>query len=160
MRISNVRVLLLSAPIPPERRWKSDFGTNTKQDLAIVIVETDDGLTGYGEASGTPEVMKVLVEDLLGPQLVGEDPTRVEFLWEKMYSGSRLPLALPTTTGASIMSVSPGLVPAPASDLHQTGAVTSIDRLAEQAAAACQCGRSRLRRRSPQVGDGRTRPFS
>jgi hypothetical protein len=32
MRISNVRVLLLSAPIPPERRWTSDFGTYTKQD--------------------------------------------------------------------------------------------------------------------------------
>src|SRR5262249_15981045 len=40
MRISNVRVLLLSAPIPPERRGTSDFGTNTKQDLAMVIVET------------------------------------------------------------------------------------------------------------------------
>jgi L-alanine-DL-glutamate epimerase-like enolase superfamily enzyme len=58
-----------------------------------VIVETDDGLTGYGEAKGTPVVMKVLVEDVLGPQLVGEDPTRVEFLWET-YSASRLPLAL------------------------------------------------------------------
>ena len=46
MRISNVRVLLLSAAIPPDRRWTSDFGTNTKQDLAIMIVETDDGLTG------------------------------------------------------------------------------------------------------------------
>jgi hypothetical protein len=41
MRISNVRVLLLSAPIPPDRRWTSDFGTNTRQDAAIVIVETD-----------------------------------------------------------------------------------------------------------------------
>ncbi len=62
MRISNVRVFLLSAPIPPERRWTSDFGTNTKQDLAIVIVETEDGLTGDGEAKGTPVVMKVHVE--------------------------------------------------------------------------------------------------
>jgi len=94
MRISSVRVLLLSAPIPPDRRWTSDFGTNTKQDVAIVVVETDAGLTGYGEAKGTPVVMKALVEGVLGPQLLGEDPTRVEFLWEKMYSGSRLPLAL------------------------------------------------------------------
>jgi len=94
MRISNVRVLLLSAPIPPERRWTSDFGTNTKQDLAIVIVDTDDGLTGYGEAKGTPVLMKVLVEDVLGPQLVGDDPTRVELLCQKMYSASRLLLAL------------------------------------------------------------------
>jgi hypothetical protein len=37
---------LLLAPIPLERRWRSDFGTNTKQDLATVIVETHDGLTG------------------------------------------------------------------------------------------------------------------
>ncbi|MBV9545241.1 MAG: mandelate racemase/muconate lactonizing enzyme family protein [Chloroflexi bacterium] len=94
MRISSVRTLLLSAAIPSERRWTSDFGTNTKQDIAIVIVETDEGLTGYGEAKGTPVVMKVLVEEVLGPQIVDEDPTRVEFLWEKMYSASRLPLAL------------------------------------------------------------------
>src|ERR1051326_373173 len=33
-------------------------------------------------------------DEVLGPQLVGEDPTRVEFLREKMYSASRLPLAL------------------------------------------------------------------
>ena len=94
MRISNVRALLLSAPIPPDRRWTSDFGTNTRQDVAIVIVETDEGLTGYGEAKGTPVVMKTLVEQVFAPQLIGEDPTRVEFLWEKMYSASRLPLAL------------------------------------------------------------------
>jgi D-galactarolactone cycloisomerase len=94
MRISNIRVLLLSAPIPAERRWTSDFGTNTKQDAAIVLVETSEGLVGYGEAKGTPVVMKVLVEDVLGPQLIGEDPTRVEYLWEKMYSATRLELAL------------------------------------------------------------------
>jgi L-alanine-DL-glutamate epimerase-like enolase superfamily enzyme len=74
MRISNVCVLLLSAPIPPERRWTSDFGTDTKQDIAIVIVETDDGLTGYGEAKGTPVVMKVLVEEMLRPQFGGRGP--------------------------------------------------------------------------------------
>src|SRR5262245_43893448 len=94
MRISNVRLLLLSAPIPPARRWTSDFGTNTKQDLAIVIVEADDGLTGFAEAKGTPVVMKVLDEDVLGPQLVGEDPTPSRVLLEETYSASRLPLTL------------------------------------------------------------------
>jgi hypothetical protein len=38
--------------------------------------------------------MRVLVKDVFGPPLVGEDPTRAEFLWEKTYSASRLPLAL------------------------------------------------------------------
>jgi len=94
VRIRAVRTLLLSAPIPPERRWTSDFGTNTKQDVAIVVVETDEGLTGYGEAKGTPLVMRALVEEVLGPQLIGEDPTRPEYVWEKLYSASRLGLAL------------------------------------------------------------------
>jgi L-alanine-DL-glutamate epimerase-like enolase superfamily enzyme len=52
MRISNVRLLVLSAPIPPERRWSTDCGRNTKEDVAIVIVETDAGLSGYGDAKG------------------------------------------------------------------------------------------------------------
>jgi L-alanine-DL-glutamate epimerase-like enolase superfamily enzyme len=46
-------------------------------------------LVGYGEAKGTPVVRKVLVEEVLGPQIIGEDPTRVEFVWEKLYSASR-----------------------------------------------------------------------
>jgi hypothetical protein len=35
----------------------------------MVIVDTDDGVTGLGEAKGTPVVMKVLVEDVPGAQM-------------------------------------------------------------------------------------------
>lgn len=44
-------------------------------------VETDEGLTGlsYG---GSAEVKA------LGERLVGEDPLRVEYIWEKLYTGS------------------------------------------------------------------------
>jgi D-galactarolactone cycloisomerase len=94
VKITNVRTMLLSAPIPPERRWRSDFGSSTKTDAAIVIVETDEGLTGFGEAKGSPPAIRTIVETRLKPQLVGQDPTRIEYLWEKMYSGSRLGLAL------------------------------------------------------------------
>ena len=87
MRIWNVRLLVLSAPISPERRWSSDCGMNTKRDVAIVVVETDAGPSGYGEAKG-------LAENVLEPLLLGQDPTRVEFLWEKTYSASRLPRVL------------------------------------------------------------------
>lgn len=94
MKISNVSTMLLSAPIPEQRRWRSDFGVNRKLDAAIVVVETDERLTGYGEAKGSPLVIKAIVESRLKPLLVGEDPSRIAYLWEKMYSGSRLPLAL------------------------------------------------------------------
>ena len=38
--------------------------------------------------------MKGIVEQQLRPLLLGEDPTRVAYLWEKMYNGPRLGLAL------------------------------------------------------------------
>ena len=94
MKITDVRTMLLSVPIPPERRWRSDFGTNVKSQAAIVVVETDEGLTGYGEAKGSPAVMRTIIETRLKPILLGQNPTRVEYLWELMYSGSRTELAL------------------------------------------------------------------
>ena len=36
----------------PSDGWMSGLGTNTKQDLAIVIIETDDGLSGFVHRAG------------------------------------------------------------------------------------------------------------
>ena len=94
MKIRDVRVMLLTAAIPPDKQYTSDLGTVVSQSAAIVVVETDEGITGYGEAKGTPIVMKNLVEHHFKPLLIGEDPTRPTYLWEKMYNGSRLGLAL------------------------------------------------------------------
>src|SRR3954471_8350705 len=86
--------MLLTAKIPEDKQYASALGTVVSQSAAIVVIETDEGITGYGEAKGTPIVMKNLVEHQLRPQLLGEDPTRVAYLWEKMFNGSRLGLAL------------------------------------------------------------------
>lgn len=94
MKIRDVRVMLLTAEIPPDKQYTSDLGTVVSQSAAIVVVETDEGISGYGEAKGTPIVMKHLVEQQFKPLLVGEDPTRPTYLWEKMFNGSRLGLAL------------------------------------------------------------------
>ncbi len=94
MKITDVRAMLLTAPIPKDKQYTSDLGTVVSQSTAIVVVETDEGVTGYGEAKGTPIVMKDLVEHHLRPLLIGEDPTRVAYLWEKMFNGSRVGLAL------------------------------------------------------------------
>lgn len=94
MKIRDVRAVMLSSPIPEHRRWRSDYGTLVKADTTIVVVETDEGLTGYGAAQGTPPVVKALVEEHLRSLLLGEDPLEVERLWEKMFSASRAPSAL------------------------------------------------------------------
>ncbi len=51
------------------------------QSFHVVTIETDAGLTGIGEG-GSPD----LVKQLAG-QLIGEDPTRIERLWQLMFRG-------------------------------------------------------------------------
>jgi hypothetical protein len=53
MRISNVRVLLLSAPIPPEQRWTSDLGTNTKAVANIRAAMSSGGCAGFSSHPGS-----------------------------------------------------------------------------------------------------------
>ena len=65
-----------------------------RHEAAIVVIETDEGLSGYGEAKGSPPVIEAIVASRLRPLLVSQDPSRIEYLWESMYSGDRLGLAL------------------------------------------------------------------
>ena len=93
MKIRDVRCILLSTQ-SGDQQFTSDHGTVRAFHAAIVVVETDEGLTGVGEAKGSPPVMKAIIEHELRPLLLGEDPTRVQYLWEKLYNGTRLGFAL------------------------------------------------------------------
>ena len=57
------------------------------QFSTLIFIDTDEGLTGVGEAWGLPDprVVGSIIEHLLKPLLVGKDPTAIEQLWEKMY---------------------------------------------------------------------------
>jgi D-galactarolactone cycloisomerase len=94
MKITRVRVLALSDPVPKERQHRTDLGTKVKSDSTIIFVDTDNGLTGMGAALGTPAVLQAIVEHELGPEVVGEDPMFSERIYEKLYNGSRLQPAL------------------------------------------------------------------
>jgi L-alanine-DL-glutamate epimerase-like enolase superfamily enzyme len=58
----------------------------------LVRITSDEGLVGYGEAHAplAPEVALAIIEHLLGPAILGEDPRAVDMLWEKMYSSMRI----------------------------------------------------------------------
>ena len=94
MKITSVRAIPLSSPIPEERQHRTDLGTKVKSDSLLIQVETDEGLTGLGASLGSPPVVKAIVEHELAPALVGEDPMYSERLYEKMYNGSRWKPAL------------------------------------------------------------------
>ena len=89
MKITRVRAIPMSAPVPLERQHRTDLGTKVKSDATLIRVETESGLVGIGAALGTPPVVAAIIEHELEPELVGEDPMFSERLYEKMYNGSR-----------------------------------------------------------------------
>ena len=52
-------------------------------------VETDDGTVGWGEpvVEGRAKTVRTAVEELFETYLLGEDPSRIEHHWQRMYRG-------------------------------------------------------------------------
>ena len=112
MRITSVRSLVLRAGPPQSSpagqtlprvtgRSALDRGYDLNRTRAaypqgvqsvLVEVTTDEGLVGYGEAHAplAPTVASAIIDGLLGPTLLGEDPRDVEVLWERMYATMRI----------------------------------------------------------------------
>jgi L-rhamnonate dehydratase len=90
MKIIDVRALILRQP---------DLDASVadgSQDALLIFVHTDAGLVGVGEVDSSPTVIKAIID---APQshsiasglrslLVGEDPTEIRRLWERMFKGS------------------------------------------------------------------------
>jgi L-alanine-DL-glutamate epimerase-like enolase superfamily enzyme len=65
------------------------------QDDLVILIHTDDGITGIGEVDSAPEAVAALVSapgshaiaKSLRDLLIGEDPLDVERVWDKMYRG-------------------------------------------------------------------------
>ncbi|MBN9528190.1 MAG: mandelate racemase/muconate lactonizing enzyme family protein [Alphaproteobacteria bacterium] len=85
MKITEIKTFLMQAGSPPDRAWASDGkGHQTgSRNWLFVKVYTDEGVYGVGECSGWPRVIETAVKDLAGV-LVGEDPTHIERLWQRM----------------------------------------------------------------------------
>lgn len=100
MKITNVRARWIQVPIPPERQHTSDFGRAATFDTAIVSIETDAGITGWGEAkvaagsAGHYAAVCELINCEYAAQLVGSDPRSINRTWDELYNGTRGHFAL------------------------------------------------------------------
>ncbi len=76
MKIRDIDTILINSP---GRKW------------TIVRVFTDEGLVGLGEAtySNKEPIVVAAIETMKG-ELIGEDPSRIEYLWHKIYRISSL----------------------------------------------------------------------
>lgn len=95
MKITNVEAFWLRCPIPKEKQHFSDYGLLTNFDMTLVVITTEDGLQGFGEAkaavgsSGVCASIVSCIENELKPILIGKDAKNINRLWEEMYNGTR-----------------------------------------------------------------------
>jgi L-rhamnonate dehydratase len=89
VKITDVEAIVL-------RQQAVDEGiADGSQDDLVVLVHTDEGITGIGEVDSAPDAVAALVRqpgshaiaNSLRGLLVGEDPLDVEGLWNRMYRG-------------------------------------------------------------------------
>src|SRR5688572_17302624 len=77
-----------------EYRFASTYQTlySSKIETALIKVETDAGITGWGEAQApvAPEVVCTIIRTMLAPVLIDQDPMAHEALWARMYNAMRV----------------------------------------------------------------------
>jgi len=92
---------LLSEAIGQEKNPAAQVGDKTSSlkitgmraywvnPVVFIKIETNHGATGWGEIKAVdPRVAKVLAESLFS-LIEGENPTRIEYLWQKVYRAHR-----------------------------------------------------------------------
>jgi len=100
MKIQSVNAYWVHIPIALEKQHTSDFGRTTSFDATLVRIETQCGITGWGEAKAqvgsmaANQGLTAMINEEFAPLLVGEDPRDITRLWETLYSGSRAHYAL------------------------------------------------------------------
>jgi L-alanine-DL-glutamate epimerase-like enolase superfamily enzyme len=93
MKITAIRTVVVYGPRRQVfgRTYHTGLGSWSHSEHGIVFVDTDAGITGIGEVSSAftrrGRVLCLEVEHALAPLLVGEDPTRINYLVAKMDVG-------------------------------------------------------------------------
>lgn len=87
MKITRITAIPLSYRLPEGQTVKVGVGATIKRDAIVVRVETDEGLTGYGEAhpGRSPGAVTALVNATLNPMLAGMDACDVVGVWSRVH---------------------------------------------------------------------------
>lgn len=93
MKISKIEVVHIKVPLRKPYNLSKIIGTIRTTEPIIVKIHTDEGLIGIGETDPlcafteeTPETVKVIIKNYLGPAIIGADPLNIAKIFEGMDS--------------------------------------------------------------------------
>ena len=87
MKIVDIRTIPLSYRCEPP--YGSAGGMQARRGSLLVEIETDERIVGIGEAGVGGGATASVIETVLRPMLIGEDPLLIEGLWQKMFARTR-----------------------------------------------------------------------
>lgn len=101
MRVTRIETIGLFGGAEEAVSWNVDAEASG-YDLTVVRVHTDEGVTGIGQCEAPSLVIDAIVRNSMGLEaaIVGEDPTQVQRLWQKMYAQTGLYGRRGVTVGA------------------------------------------------------------
>ncbi len=87
MKISSIKSHVLRYELDKELGYSQQYYKHRTAHL--VEIETDEGITGWGECFGPGNIAlanKYIVERVIQPLIIGEDPINKEYIWHKVYN--------------------------------------------------------------------------
>ena len=87
MKISSIKSHILRYELDKELGYSQQYYKHRTAHL--VEIETDEGITGWGECFGPGNIAlanKYIVEKVIQPLIIGEDPSNKEYIWHKVYN--------------------------------------------------------------------------
>lgn len=90
MKITAIRSHVLQCDMPEELGYSQQY--YNKRTAHLVEIETDGGVTGWGECFGPGNVAlanKAIVEKVIQPLVLGMDPVDRDVIWHRVYNLTR-----------------------------------------------------------------------
>jgi len=87
VKISSIKSHVLRYELDNELGYSQQYYKHRTAHLVEVV--TDEGITGWGECFGPGNIAfanKYIVEKVIQPLIIGEDPTSKEYIWHKVYN--------------------------------------------------------------------------
>ena len=87
MKITSIKSHVLRYELEKELGYSQQYYKHRTAHL--VEVQTDEGITGWGECFGPGNIAlanKFIVEKVIQPLVIGEDPLNKEHIWQKVYN--------------------------------------------------------------------------
>ena len=87
MEITKITSHILQYDMPQTLGYSQQF--YNKRTAHLIEVETDEGLTGWGECFGPGNIAlanRTIVQDVIQPMILGHSPLDRDVLWHKTYN--------------------------------------------------------------------------